>query len=421
MRTLVYDCPCGLSGDMNLGALVDLGVPEDHLRTELAKLDLADEFSLSLERTTKQGIAGTLATVSLIARHDGSSEHDHAHHHSRPHGRRLSDIVQILEASALAAATVELAAAIFRTLAVAEAKVHAIEIEDVHFHEVGATDAIVDIVAAAVCLQWLGVARVECRHLELGSGTVRCAHGVMPVPAPATAEMLQGVACSYGAVDGECTTPTGAAILKTTVNRFPGSNDAPQRFTCDKIGYGLGQRDFEIPNVARVMLGTTHVTAANTPDAIHAETNHLLECNLDDMSGEALVPLQARLFDAGAVDVYFTPVTMKKNRPGVVVSALAPTAAVRGVRDALFAHSTTIGIRETTLTKWRLPRREVTAQTTFGSVRGKVSELPDGQSRIKAEYDDVAAISEQHQIPFEQVKTAAERALRDVLDEEPGA
>lgn len=372
-RTLLYDCFSGISGDMHIGAMVDIGVPVEHLRSELARLPLKSEFELEVEPAVKMGIQGSKATVML--RSDAP----------RPH-RRLSEIVEIIGNAGYSQAVEARAIAMFRSLGEAEAEVHGIDVEDVHFHEVGATDAIVDIVSAALGLEYLDVDAVLSRPVEVGGGTTLCTHGRMPVPAPATALLLHGVPCRYGGVDGEATTPTGATILKCAVDAF----GEPKEFVAERTGYGIGQKDFERPNVLRVALGTT--TSDKAP-GYDVETNVEIECNIDDMRPEAFQPLMEDLFAAGARDVVVTPALMKKSRPGHRVSVLAPPEGLETLVQILTDNSTTIGVRFHDVQKWMLPRRTVTVDTTVGKVRVKVSEMPDGRKRWKSEHEDILALA----------------------------
>ena len=389
VNALLYDCFSGIAGDMHIGAMVDLGVPEAHLRAELDRLSLAGEFELRLERAVKMGIAGVKATVVV----DDAAP--------KPH-RRLPDIAEIIQAAGYAAGVERRALGTFRALAEAEAQVHGIDVDAVHFHEVGATDAIVDITAAALGLEWLGVERVLSRPVEVGGGMVRCAHGLMPVPAPATAALLEGVSCRFGGVDAEATTPTGAAILKCAVDAF----DEPRGFAPARIGYGIGQKDFERPNVLRVMLGQV---AAPEHSAYAVETNVEVECNIDDMSPEAFAPLIDGLLEAGAKDVFVTPGLMKKSRPGHRVSVLAPPATLPAIAERLLRGTTTLGLRHHDVEKWMLPRQTVTFASSLGSVRVKVAELPDGAKRWKVEHDDVARLAREQGGDYLAVKAALER------------
>ncbi len=394
-NTLVYDCFSGISGDMHLGAMLDLGLEEGWLRGELAKLGVADEFDLQITRDARHGIGGTRATVRLAG--------------SAPHHRHLADIEVIIRRAAYPERVEALALGIFRRIAEAEAKIHHQPVESVHFHEVGATDSIVDIVAAALCIHALDVQHVFCPTLELGGGMVRCDHGLMPVPAPATAEILAGVPCRYEGVDGEATTPTGAAILKEAVGTFA----APQGFAIQRVGYGIGQKDFEIPNVLRVLLGTLAAPA----NGLEVEANQEIHANIDDMSPEAFQPLQEKLLAAGARDVYLTPILMKKGRPATRVSVLCHPADTDRLQALLFANSTTIGVRVHPVEKRMLPRETRRVDTALGSVQVKIATLPDGGRRWKLEHDDVARLAAERGEDYLDVHGRLNEAVAAALDQ----
>lgn len=382
---------------MHIGAMVDVGVPVDHLRSELAKLSLKSEFELEVETATKMGICGTKATVVL--RGDVPKPHRH-----------LAQIVEIIERAGYSPAVETRAVAMFQALGEAEANVHGIDIEDVHFHEVGATDAIVDVVSAALGLEYLDVDTVLSRPVEVGGGTTLCAHGRMPVPAPATALLLQGVPCRYGGVDGEATTPTGATILKCAVEAF----GEPREFVAERTGYGIGHRDFDRPNVLRVALGTA---LSGKPPGYDVETNVEIECNIDDMRPEAFQPLMEDLFAAGARDVVVTPALMKKSRPGHRVSVLAPPDRLEAVVQILTDNSTTIGVRFHDVQKWMLPRQTVTLDTTFGKIRVKVSELPNGRRRWKSEHEDIVALARARGDSYLMLKDAVDAEIAQWMND----
>ena len=378
MNTLYYQCHAGISGDMHLGAMADLGVPHDHIREYLARLPCADEFAVSFSRAQKKGISGTRAEVRELV--------------AQPGHRRYGDIKAMVRQAEFPPGIESRALAIFDQIAVAEAKIHDVPLDRVHFHEVGAVDSIVDIVAAAICLDYLDVERVLCGVIEVGGGFVDCAHGRLPVPVPATEEILQGAPCSYGGVQGESTTPTGAAILKATVDSFT----PPAAFTASAIGYGIGSRDFAVPNVLRVMIGelsaaaVAAVGAETDTDASHCK----IEANIDDMSPEAFEPLIDHLLSLGADDVYFTPIVMKKSRPGICLSVLCSTGHRETLVSAMLNRSTTIGLRVLGFVKHALERETQSVNTSFGPVRIKLVTQPDGQVRWKSEYDDVRRIAD---------------------------
>ena len=384
-RTLYYDCFSGISGDMHIGALVDLGVPCDLLQSELAKLSVASEFTLQIEPAKKMGITGTKATVRL-------------HTHDATPVRHLAEVEKIIRSAGYSPEVSELAHGIFEEIALAEAKIHGTSVDKVHFHEVGATDSIVDIIAAAICLDWMAPDHIICGTVELGGGMVRCAHGVMPVPAPATAEILSGVPCHYGRVDSETTTPTGAAILKRAVDNFA----SPKNFVSTKIGYGIGQKDFSIPNVLRVMLGDT--SDALESGLYETETNLEIECNIDDMPAEAFQPLLEGLLAHGAKDVFLTPILMKKSRPGTKVTVLCAGDLSDVLSEYLFSNSTTIGMRIHQVQKRMLPRTVEKFATTYGEVRVKVASLPNGQRKWKVEHDDVVRLASKSVFDYLELK-----------------
>jgi uncharacterized protein (TIGR00299 family) protein len=393
---LVYDCFSGISGDMHLGAMLDLGVSQAWLRAELGRLEMSHEFELEITRGSKHGIGGTLATVRLL---------EQPHHH-----RHLSDITSIIRRAEYGPAVERRALDIFRHIAEAEAKIHDTSVDEVHFHEVGATDSIADVVAAALCLESLGVARVYAGPVEVGGGMVRCAHGLMPVPAPATAEILKGIPCRYGGVDSEATTPTGAAILRHAVSEFR----IPPGFSAQRIGYGLGQKDFAIPNVLRVLLGRV---AAPLETFYETESNLEIQCNIDDMPAEAFEPLLGHLFAAGAKDVFITPIVMKKSRPGARVSILCDPALGTALLEVVFNHSSTIGVRVHEVQKLMLPRESLQVETRLGPVPVKRVRLPGGRTRWKLEHDAVAAIAEAQGRDYLGTRRVLERDVSERLGE----
>jgi len=417
VKVLLYDCPSGISGDMNLGALVDLGVPREHVLSELARLRLDEEFTLTFAKAEKQGIAGTRAAVTVSARSGRADRHQgrrHAAHHpdrGKVHAhRRYRDIKEIIAASPFNENVKATTGRIFAVIAEAEARIHGIEVDEVNFHEVGATDSIVDIFGAAICLDYLGVDTVLSTAVELGSGFVRCAHGRLAVPAPATLEILKGVPCLTGGVAGEATTPTGAAILKATVRQFG------QRFaiTPERIGYGIGQLDFAIPNVLRVLVGEICADAAAPyrTDRVNVE----ITVNIDDMSPESYEPLIERLFSAGASDVFVTPIMMKKSRPAHMISVLAQEQKVDSLVQVLFEESTAIGVRLHPVSKRMLSRSLVTVPTSFGEVRVKLVQLQRGGAvRWKVEHDDVKRLALKHGLPYPTLHREIDAEVREHL------
>ncbi len=389
MRVLYYDCFSGISGDMNLAAMLDLGVDEQLLRNELAKLNVSDEFELQITKDAKSGIHGTRVNVQL-KHHHASTGHHHHHHH-----RNLNDIATIISQSMISERVKTTSMAIFEKIAQAEAHVHGCSVEEIHFHEVGATDAIVDVVGAAICHEALGVEQTLCSSIELGGGFVTCAHGKIPVPAPATVEILKDIPTRRGAVQYETTTPTGAAILSTLVNQF---TDTPQ-LICKKTAYGIGHRDMEIPNLLRVQLGTS----TNLPKAVDAV---LLESAIDDMTPEALGYAMKQLFEAGASDVNFIPTTMKKSRPGTIISVLCSPQNEAVIKHTMFRETTTLGIKRFAVEKTMLERRVEQRQTQFGTITTKEAILNGDVIRSKPEFDECAAIARREKLPLSTIYKA---------------
>ena len=381
---------------MHLSALVDLGVPPDWLQDQLNKLTLSGEYNIELSAEKKMGIAGTKARVHA------KDQHDHRLH---------STIVNLLQQAKLEPGVERRALAMFHAIAVAEAKIHDIDIEAVHFHEVGAIDSIVDITAAALAIEYFQPEHILCSAVEVGSGYVDCAHGRFPVPAPATQELLQGIPCTYGTVTGESTTPTGAAIVAVNVTEFLPKG----AFWPEKIGYGIGHKDFEIPNVFRVALGDYQPTLS-ADSASTTEKHVKIEANIDDMTPESFEPLAEALFQAGAVDVFYTPIVMKKGRPAQMVSALCSVNLQPQVAAALLNHSSTIGLRTFPFDKTVLEREALTLTTSIGEVRVKRVVQPNGQTRWKSEHDDVQALAQKAGIDYPSAKRLIDFEIRSQID-----
>lgn len=413
-RVLHYDCLAGISGDMNLAALLDMGVPEAYLKEQLERVGLEEEYHLVVEKTSKGGLAGTRVDVH-IHEHDhghhehgveGAAGHHHGHRHEHVH-RTWRDIREMIQGSGLAPSVQDRALAVFERLAVAEGLVHGKSPEEVHFHEVGATDSIVDIVGAAICLEYLKTDRITSTPVELGGGMVRCAHGVLPVPAPATVQVMKGVPASLGGTDHEATTPTGAAFIVTVADEF-----SPRLSGwCVSTGLGIGHRDSErLPNVLRVSLWETEEAGGD----VNAETVIRLSARMDDMTAEHLAFLSERLFEAGAVDVWQEPVYMKKGRLGTGVYALVHPDRASEVLAAFFRHSTTLGICREALTRHILPRREALRASPWGDVRVKaVSGAEVMFLREKVEYEDLSRIARENHLTLKETEEACRHGKHD--------
>ncbi|GAB1453079.1 nickel pincer cofactor biosynthesis protein LarC [Draconibacterium sp.] len=389
MKILYYDCFAGISGDMNLGALIDLGVDSDYLKSELEKLNI-DGFHLKITTDQRRGISGTKAEV--VIENQDNEKHRHLRHVEEiVNGSTLPDHVKVN------------ALKIFDLIAVAEAKIHNISKERVHFHEVGALDSIADIVGAAICLDYLKVDKVMSSSIQLGGGMVKCAHGIMPVPAPATAEIVIGIPVKTGLVNHEATTPTGAAILVATVDEFTDKID----FKITKTAYGIGNRDSEVPNVLRVYLGED----SNDLRDVKTEEAIVLESNIDDMNPEHYDFILKQLFKAGASDAWLVPVIMKKSRPGATLSVLCKEELTPKVKEIIFSHSTSLGIREYRVNKNMLRREESTIETVFGPVRIKQSYFNGIMVHSKPEFEDCKTLAEKHQTTISEIEKAVNRLI----------
>lgn len=387
MRIGFFDCFSGAAGDMILAAMLSAGLTEAELRADLTKLDL-NGFELEVSQVQKQGLAATRVKVRLT---------------DQPGHRHLHQITRIIDNSALSTRVKDTAKSIFTRLAEAEAKVHGTSIENVHFHEVGAVDAIVDVVGAAIGVERLGLARIVCSPIPTGSGVVHCEHGTMPVPAPATAELLRGVPIAACDEPGELVTPTGAAILTTLAESYgplPGMRIA-------HVGYGAGTRDGKMrPNVLRMLIGES----ADSGDECDEVT--LLETNLDDATGEQIAHAFDALFTAGALDVFTIPITMKKGRPGVLFSVLAPQEHQAACEEAIFAHTSTFGIRRQSCTRTKLARQVETVATRFGPIRVKIGRRSGRILLVAPEYEDCAAAARMHSVALHEVMFEAESVWR---------
>ena len=383
MRVGYFDCFSGISGDMTLGALVDAGVDGRAIVQAVASLGLPG--SISFETVKRGGFRATYARVE--------TPHEHAHRYWR-------HIEAIIDKGALTDRQKDLARRIFLKLGEAEARVHGVDLARVHFHEVGALDSIMDIVGSAVGLDLLGVDRFECSEVPPGRGSIRAEHGRMALPAPATAEILKGVPLAESSVEMEMTTPTGAAIVTTVAERF---GPLPA-MTVESIGLGAGTR--EVPgqaNILRLFVGDI----ATSPNR---DRVFMLETNLDDLPGEVVGYTTVKLMEAGALDVFTTPIQMKKNRPGVMVSVLCDEAQIPAMESILFRETTTLGVRRFPVSRHKLNRKAVVVETEYGELRGKLGWLDDRLPTFSPEYDDCARVASERGIPLREVFDAAHAA-----------
>jgi uncharacterized protein (TIGR00299 family) protein len=434
MRIAYLDCFSGISGDMFLGALVDAGVSVRLLEDTVAALNIGARIEIS--RVNRSGI--TAAKVDVFApdvhgheekdspleaqehkhshpdhehsheehshSHEPGHSHDKQHSHSHEHTRGLREIREIIRKAAISESAKNTAIEIFETLGAAEAKIHNMEIEKVHFHEVGAVDALVDIVCAAVGAEALGVDEIVCSALNVGGGTVKCAHGTLPVPAPATVELLKGASVYSSGVQAELVTPTGAAIVKVLVKRF---SSFPE-MKIEKSGYGAGTRDFPgHANVLRLTIGDAQTQlAAKTLQ----ETISVLEANLDDMNPQVFGYVMDRLLEEGALDVFGLPVQMKKNRPGMLLTVLCRREDAPKLTDLIFQETTTLGVREREENRRVLARKWIMVGTRWGNIRLKVASMNGTVTNYAPEYEDCRKIAAENRVPLKSVMQEAMQA-----------
>lgn len=443
MRIAYLECFSGISGDMFLGALVDAGVSPELLEKTASALGLPAKLEIS--RVVRSGISATKVDVwvegekdlpreqywaeqsalnehqhSPVSGHSHTHTHSHSHEpvhsprsqsgaedpaphtHSHSHAHRgLTEIRKIISAASISDSAKKTAIAIFEALGAAEAKIHHLPLETVHFHEVGAVDAMVDIVCAAVGAESLGVGEIVCSPLNVGGGTVKCAHGTFPVPAPATVELLKQAPAYSSGIEAELVTPTGAAIVRTLAKRF---GTFPE-MKIETSGYGAGSRDFPgFPNVARLVIGESDALKATT------ETISVLEANLDDLNPQVFGYVMDRLLEQGALDVFGIPVQMKKNRPGTLMTVLCQPADASKLTSIIFAETTTLGVRRREETRQCLARRWEQVRTPWGEVRIKVASMNGTVTNYAPEYEDCRRIASEQHVPLKTVMQEAARA-----------
>src|SRR5215472_4138783 len=432
MRIAYLECFSGISGDMFLGALVDAGVPLELLTNTVAALGV--DARLEVSRVQRSGISAVKLDVIAAGEkelpreefwekqshqaghshdsghepHDHPHEHEHSHHHEH---RGLKEIRGIIARAGISETAKQKAIRIFEVLGTAEAKVHNTGIENIHFHEVGAVDAIVDITCAAVGAEALGVDTIVCSPLNVGGGMVKCAHGTFPIPAPATLEILRNAPVYSGEIQKELVTPTGAAIVSVLASRF---SNFP-RMKPEKVGYGAGSRDLkDFPNVLRITIGETleeHSTL------VPEEAITILEANVDDMTPQLFGYVMERALQAGALDVFATSVQMKKNRPGILLTVLCRPEEAERLKQLIFAETTTLGVRMREEKRATLARRHVSVNTKWGEIRMKVANLNGSISNYSPEYEDCRRIAEQQRVPL---KSVMQEAIKVYLERKDG-
>jgi hypothetical protein len=404
-RVLYFDCFSGISGDMTLGALLDAGLPLDALKAALGTLALGPDVHVHADRVMRTGIAATKFTVHA---HDHRGSHAHephadgnAHAHDGGHAHRsLPEIFGLIDKSALAPAARDRARAMFQRLAEAEASIHRMPVEQVHLHEVGALDSIIDIVGAVFALEWVGADRIVCSPLNVGGGMVQSAHGVFPVPAPATVALLGDAPIYAGAVQKELVTPTGALIASTYAAAF---GPVPA-MRVERVGYGAGERDDpSTPNVLRVLIG-------ETTDARTTERVTVVECEIDDMNPQIFGVAMEKLYAAGALEVFYVAAQMKKNRPGTLLTVVCRPEQRAALADIIFSETTTIGLRHYDVDRECLQREHVTVETPIGAVRFKVASRNGRVLNAAPEFDDCARLAAAHRLSVKEVQAIAIRA-----------
>jgi uncharacterized protein (TIGR00299 family) protein len=404
-RVLYFDCFSGISGDMVLGAMLDAGLPFERLERALGPLK-GPGLEIGRENVLRAGVAATKFVVREPRHESHTVDHAQAHHHhdhahDRNHAHRsLAEIFQLIDASGLTAEGRERAKALFHRLGEAEAAIHHMPLDRVHLHEVGALDSIVDIVGAVCALEWVGADRIVCSPLNVGGGTVRSAHGTFPVPAPATLALLGDAPIYGGRVQQELVTPTGALIATSYASEF---GPVPA-MKVEKVGYGAGDRDPEgTPNVLRVLIGREAA-------AQHHEPVTVIECEIDDMNPQIFGPLMERLYAAGALEVFYVPVQMKKNRPGTLLTVIAPPPLRQAVTSVVFAETTTIGLRYHDVARECLRREIVTVDTPLGAVRFKLAWHGDRLVNASPEFDDCVRLAAERSRPVKEVQAIAVQA-----------
>ncbi len=417
-RLLYFDCFSGISGDMTLGALIDAGLPLDELKRALGSLAVSG-FDISTKRVLRAGVSATQFIVHEH-RHEApstqhgtqhSTQHDHDHSHDHPH-RSLPEIFELIEGSALSPAGRARARQLFQRLAEAEAAIHQTPIDRVHLHEVGALDSIIDIVGAVFGLEWFGADRIVASALNVGGGMVDTAHGHFPVPAPATVKLLGDAPIYSGPVQQELVTPTGALIVSSYASSF---GPIP-RMTIDRVGYGAGGRDFPTtPNVLRVLVGQAVAEDDRTAEVgggAGTERVSVIECEIDDMNPQLFGVAMDRLYGAGALEVFYVSAQMKKNRPGTLVTVVAPPERRAALADVIFRETTTIGLRHYEVDRECLRREIVNVDTPIGVVRFKVAWRDGRIINAVPEFEDCARLATANNLSVKDVQTLAVKAYR---------
>ncbi len=392
MKKVIYlECPSGIAGDMCLGALVNLGVPLEYLIQELAKLGISNEYNLSVEKVQKNGQEATKFNVNLT--HDSS----YYHHHDHIPARHLPDILDLITNANLPKKVTEKSIKIFNNLAIAEAAVHGITPEKVHFHEVGSTDAIIDIVGTCLGLNWLKIEEIYCSAMPTGSGTISAAHGKLPVPVPAVLKLweMRQIPVYSNNINGELCTPTGVAIASTLANNFA---QFPA-LKLSKIGLGAGSKDFPIPNILRMWLGEL----TDNLETENLETITVLETQVDDCNPQAIAYTMEILLNRGALDVFTQPIVMKKSRQGILLTVICTEDKITECENIIFRETTTLGIRRSTQKRRILERKIAAIETIYGTINVKIAQEKGEIINIQPEYEDCAEVAKKYNLPWKTI------------------
>ena len=395
MKIAYFNCFSGISGDMTVGALLDTGLKIEILEKELKKLGLSG-YQLEVKKAVKRGISATQFKVKI--KEEGVE-------------RRFKDILTILEKSKLDEEIKKETKKIFFNIAQAESKIHQKDIDKIHFHEIGGLDSIIDITSAVIGIKTLGIEEIYSSALPVGKGFVKCAHGVIPVPAPATLELLKNIPTYSGGIESEMITPTGAAIISTLAKSF----GKRPLMKIERIGYGAGEKEFTIPNLLRVSVGEKIAKDKDFKDDYISDEAVLIETNIDDMNPEFYNYIMDQLFSQGALDVFLTPIQMKKNRPAHMLSIIVYEQNLKEILEVLFSESTTLGVRIKEIKRLRLGQQNFIAETKYGKIRVKVGIFKGEIKNIAPEYEDCKKMAKQHQVPLKEVYEEVKKVAYDKL------
>lgn len=396
MKVAYFDCFSGISGDMTVGALIDAGLKIETLEKELKKLGLSG-YQLEVKVVVKKGISATQFKVKI--KEEGVE-------------RRFKDILTILEKSKLDEEIKKDTKKIFFNIAQAESKIHQKDIDKIHFHEIGGLDSIVDITSAVIGIKTLGIEEIHSSALPVGKGFVKCAHGVIPVPAPATLELLKNIPTYSGGIEGEMITPTGAAIISTLAKSF----GKQPLMKIERIGYGAGEKEFTIPNLLRINIGEKIAKDKDFKDDYISDEAVLIETNIDDMNPEFYDYIMDKLFSQGALDVFLTPIQMKKNRPAHMLSIIVYEQNLKEILEVLFSESTTLGVRVREVKRLRLGQQNFIAETKYGKIRVKVGIFKGEIKNIAPEYEDCKKMAKKHKVPLKEVYEEAKCSVQRIAD-----